>query len=255
MTLMGEATYEQKPNKRRWRRAKRTAKINLIPRDIIVDILVRVASDSLPDLLHAKFSCHEWNELGDDVNVYKHASLAEFPVISSWKPESAEKKRKVASFLNKCIDAQNLEALFRRGVVGYFNGKEQEYALECLRKAGNAGHVGAVYVICIISMLFMGGEDKEKGMEVLSAMKKSDELRGKVGDARRELTSIVKEIWNGDFVVHRQKPDCCSREDHCCTKTGWDADEENLSIDCPYCKCDFEISVIDSVLAPSLNNR
>ncbi|CAH9130142.1 unnamed protein product [Cuscuta epithymum] len=251
---MGYATYHQSPNKR-WKKTKRTTRINLIPRDIIVGILARVAAHSLPDLLHAKLSCHEWNELGDDVDVYKQASLADFPVILGWKPESAEKKRKVASFLNKCMDAQNLEVLFRTGVVGYFSGREQEYALKCLRKAGNAGHVGAVYAISIISMLFMGGEHKEKGMEVLSAMKKSDELRVKVGEARRELISILKEIWIGSFVVHRQKPVFCTRRDHSCMKTGWDAGEENLSIDCTYCKCDFEISVIDSVLPSPLNNN
>ncbi|CAH9118666.1 unnamed protein product [Cuscuta europaea] len=153
------------------------------------------------------------------------------------------------------MDAQNLEVLFRRGVVSYFSGQEQEYALECLRKAGNAGHVGAVYTICIISILFMGAEHKEKGMEVLSAMKNSDELQEKVGEARRELISILKEIWIGSFVVHRRKTIFCSRRDHCCMKKGWDADEENLSIDCTYCKCDFEISVIDSVLPSPLNNN
>lgn len=67
-------------------------------------------------LLSLFYSCRGWNELGDDSLVYKYASLVKIPIVQ-WQPETAENKVKKSLFLQKCIEAENLEALYRKGVV------------------------------------------------------------------------------------------------------------------------------------------
>ncbi|RAL49447.1 unnamed protein product [Cuscuta campestris] len=248
------AAGKRKSTQRRGRRGTAATGIHkssipLLPRDLIVEVLARVACRSLDDFVNAKLSCQEWCQLGDESYVYKHASLAKFQIFPGWKQQSAEKKRKTSLFLYKCINAGNPEALFRTGVVGFFGCTEPiEYALECLKKAGNEGHVGAAYTICMISILFLGGEHREKGIMVLSAMKESKELKERVREAREELVRILRMIWKNKLHVRVQRPVCCSTADHCSRKRGWDFDEEDTSAECAYCRCDFEVFHVHKAL-------
>nr|GMD45390.1 putative F-box protein At1g67623 [Ipomoea batatas] len=220
--------------------------IHSLPHELLVHVLGRVASHSLRDLLNAKLSCREWNELGDDNLVYKHASLAKISIFR-WKRETPENKRRRSLFLQKCADAGNLEALYRRGVVDYLQRKEQGYALGCLKKAANAGHVASKYAVCIIS-IYLGGEHKKDGINVLGSMKKSKQSRKEVRQARWKLLDIIKMMWLCNFMGVAPKPICCTKH-RLCKKNGWgpiDSDDEDSGIECESCKCDFEISHFSS---------
>ncbi|XP_031101779.1 putative F-box protein At1g67623 [Ipomoea triloba] len=228
--------------------------IHSLPRELVVHVLGRVASHSLRDLLNAKlrcksllfYSCREWNELGDDNLVYKHASLAKISIFR-WKRETPENKRRRSLFLQKCVDAGNLEALYRRGVVDYLQRKEQGYALGCLKKAANAGHVASKYAVCIIS-IYLGGEHKKDGISVLGRMKKSKQSRKEVRQARWKLLDIIKMMWLRNFLGVAPKPVCCTKH-RLCKKNSWgpiDSDDEDSGIECESCKCDLEISYFNS---------
>nr|GMD48281.1 putative F-box protein At1g67623 [Ipomoea batatas] len=205
--------------------------IHSLPHELLVHVLGRVASHSLRDLLNAKLSCREWNELGDDNLVYKHASLAKISIFR-WKRETPENKRRRSLFLQKCVDAGNLEALYRRGVVDYLQNKERGYALGCLKKAANAGHVASMYAVCIIS-IYLGGEHKKDGISVLGRMKKSKQSRKEVRQARWKLLDIIKMMWLRNFMGVAPKPVCCTKH-RLCKKNGWgpiDSDDEDSGIE------------------------
>nr|GMD40536.1 putative F-box protein At1g67623 [Ipomoea batatas] len=205
--------------------------IHSLPHELPFHVLGRVASHSLRDLLNAKLSCREWNELGDDNLVYKHASLAKISIFR-WKRETPENKRRRSLFLQKCVDAGNLEALYRRGVVDYLQNKERGYALGCLKKAANAGHVASMYAVCIISIYL--GEHKKDGISVLGRMKKSKQSRKEVRQARWKLLDIIKMMWLRNFMGVAPKPVCCTKH-RLCKKNGWgpiDSDDEDSGIEC-----------------------
>nr|GMD45399.1 putative F-box protein At1g67623 [Ipomoea batatas] len=147
----------------------------------------------------------------------------------------------------KCVDAGNLEALYRRGVVDYLQNKERGYALGCLKKAANAGHVASMYAVCIIS-IYLGGEHKKDGISVLGRMKKSKQSRKEVRQARWKLLDIIKMMWLRNFMGVAPKPVCCTKH-RLCKKNGWgpiDSDDEDSGIECESCKCDLEISHFSS---------
>lgn len=59
-------------------------------------------------------SCKVLREIAEDSYVYRHVSLAKFPVVQ-WKSQTEEEK----SFLDKCWECGNPEYLYRRGVVRF----------------------------------------------------------------------------------------------------------------------------------------
>ncbi|KAL2505837.1 F-box family protein [Abeliophyllum distichum] len=167
--------------------------IKTIPRELSSDIMARVAANSLTDITNVKLSCKILNEIAEDSYVYQNVSLKKFRVVQ-WKSLSKEE----TAFLNKCSEFGNPEFLYRKGVVDYFSRNELDSAYECLRKAASQGHVGALYVICII-FLFSNDQFKQRGITILSEMKKSRAFRRKSKHCRRNLIEILREIWeNGE---------------------------------------------------------
>nr|GMC59176.1 putative F-box protein At1g67623 [Ipomoea batatas] len=157
--------------------------------------------------------CRGWNELGEDRYVLKHLSLHEFKEWKLLVPESEEYKRKSSWLVNKCADAGNLEALYRKGLVGYLGGLEPEKGLQWLKNAANAGHGGAEYAAAMISILRGDKKGWKKGTRRLKAMMKCKELRKKAIDASRQL--MFTHIKAGDYrlrtlPVKRSDRRCCT---------------------------------------------
>nr|GME12656.1 putative F-box protein At1g67623 [Ipomoea batatas] len=186
---------------------------NSLPHNLITDILVRVAAHSFKDFINTKLCCRGWNELGEDRYVLKHLSLHEFKEWKLLAPESEEYKRKSSWLVNKCADAGNLEALYRKGLVGYLGGLEPEKGLQWLNNAANAGHGGAEYAAAMISILRGDKKGWKKGTRRLKAMMKCKELRKKAIDASRQL--MFTHIKAGDYrlrtlPVKRSDRRCCT---------------------------------------------
>ncbi|KAH0781356.1 hypothetical protein KY290_000954 [Solanum tuberosum] len=78
--------------------------------------------------------------------------------------------RRCTSFLKMCRASRNLEALYRKGVFDFFN-RNDPTALGMINQAADGGHIGASYVLAIIS-IFNGGVSMREGLMFIANMKK-----------------------------------------------------------------------------------
>ena len=80
--------------------------------ELVILIVERVASYSLQDLVSVKLCSKFLNEVGNERSVYQKVILARFPPEPTWT-----KNKHTISFMKICIASENLEALYRKGVV------------------------------------------------------------------------------------------------------------------------------------------
>ncbi|CAN0920474.1 hypothetical protein LINGRAHAP2_LOCUS32062 [Linum grandiflorum] len=55
--------------------------VTSVPKDILVDVLARVAVRSSADLVSAKLTCKSLLDASADDYIYRHVAISEFPVI------------------------------------------------------------------------------------------------------------------------------------------------------------------------------
>ncbi|KAK4425357.1 hypothetical protein Salat_1729700 [Sesamum alatum] len=238
-TNMGRATsvISRSLSSKITRRAVTTASnIENIPRELLVEILSRIAENSFTDIHNAKLSCKDFHEAAEDTYVYRHMSLDSFPVVA-WNPLSEKQQ----TFLTKCKECQNPEIMYRQGVLDYFTGKRPESALGHLQRALNANHIGALYVTCII-LLFSGDDElKATGVGLMAGMKKSKYVRKRLKEHRDKLKRMLREMWVENPAL-RRRPVCCTRQDNHRRKRGWvDIDDDDEDVHCEGCSVDCEI--------------
>jgi hypothetical protein len=99
---------------------------------------VKVASASLPDLFNLKLSYNDFCELIEDDYIFQHVSLKILPLV--WYTKDG-----ILLFLKCCKENENLNALFREGIYGYFSSKNPKLGLEFLKKASKKKHIEASY--------------------------------------------------------------------------------------------------------------
>ncbi|KAG5589050.1 hypothetical protein H5410_039564 [Solanum commersonii] len=97
--------------------------------------------------------------------------------------------------------------------MDFFKNDRLELVVELLKKATKGDHIGASYVIGIIS-IFLGGESKREG----------------------------------NPLVSEKRPTPCTIQ-HRVRRNGWplDNDDEHVDFHCHACSCDLEIAYIVSV--------
>ncbi|XP_071713549.1 putative F-box protein At1g67623 [Rutidosis leptorrhynchoides] len=207
-----------------------------LPREMLVEILARVASSSFTTLFNAKLSSKDLMEAAQDDYIYQRISINKFPVIHWFPP-----KEDVVSFLTRCFEKGNPEALFRRGMINYFRRANVESGLELLKSAVAKGHFEATYVYGMI-LLARGNQSNQQGLNLLNSMKSS--TRGwKVQDSRAKIESIVNQIMRikNPVSLHKVNTECEER-DHAShfRRPGWSLDENET------------MHVFDSVLYASI---
>ncbi|KAH0729861.1 hypothetical protein KY289_001049 [Solanum tuberosum] len=121
-----------------------------------------IASYSLKDLMRVKLRV--LNEVANEPSVYQKVRLLSIPVFI-W-PCSVV--RRCTSFLEMCRASGNLEALYRKGVYDFFK-RSNSKGLGILSQAADGGHIGASYVLAIIS-IFNGGESMREGIMFIANM-------------------------------------------------------------------------------------
>ncbi|CAK9137316.1 unnamed protein product [Ilex paraguariensis] len=84
--------------------------IKSLPKELLVDVLARVASSSFTDLFNAKLCCRDFLGAADEDYILEHVSINRFPVIPWFTRDE------VVAFLNRCKDNGNPEALYRQGL-------------------------------------------------------------------------------------------------------------------------------------------
>ncbi|KAG5630977.1 hypothetical protein H5410_002694 [Solanum commersonii] len=124
--------------------------------ELLIDIIERIASYSLKDLMRVKL---RWSIVQEDI-----------------------------SFLEMCRASENLEALYRKGVFDFFN-RNDPTALGMINQAVDGCHIGASYVLAIIS-IFNGGESMREGLTFIANMKETEPL--KVRRCRHNLRNKVE---------------------------------------------------------------
>ncbi|KAG5594736.1 hypothetical protein H5410_035968 [Solanum commersonii] len=230
------------------------AQIEMLHKELLIDIVERIASYSLKDLIRVKLRV--LNEVANEPSVHQKVTLVSIPyrrwstvqeAISflemcraSGNLEVLDRKgvvillsilvfiwpcsvvRKCTSFLEMCRASGNLEALYRKGVYDFFKRSDSN-GLGILSQAANGGHIGASYVLAIIS-IFNGGESMREGMMFIANM---TPLK-----LRRCREKLLYTLYG-----RLPKPHLLGERPICCTV-------QNLHFRCELCRCDLEIDEV-----------
>nr|GEY86878.1 putative F-box protein At1g67623 [Tanacetum cinerariifolium] len=141
----GSTICGEKGVKKIVRRSK--TKLQYLPRDLLVGILGRVASSSFTDVFNAKLSCQDFLDAVEDEYIFQNISMDKFTIIP-WSQQTDSE----ISFLTKCLNLGNAEALFRQGMVEYFHLVKVRSGLRYLKMAAEKGHPEATYVYGMIML-------------------------------------------------------------------------------------------------------
>ncbi|XP_073314551.1 putative F-box protein At1g67623 [Primulina huaijiensis] len=106
------------------------SRFEILPNELVGEVLAPVAASSVIDIINAKSSCKTFKEIGEDSHVYHHMSLDK-KFIDSWTPLSEEQQ----VFLNKCWKSENPELLYRQAISDFFKRADIESACKYLLKA------------------------------------------------------------------------------------------------------------------------
>ncbi|KAK1576113.1 hypothetical protein Q3G72_011068 [Acer saccharum] len=134
--------------------------IKSLPKDLLTDVLARVASGSVADLFNVERSCKDLLEVGNDNYVLQHACMNSFYIAPDW-----HRSDKVSLFLRRCRESGNAEALFRQGMFEYFSLLETESGLVLLQRAAHKGHIEATYVVGILLLSLSRGDNRLRRRE------------------------------------------------------------------------------------------
>ncbi|KAG5615602.1 hypothetical protein H5410_015426 [Solanum commersonii] len=116
----------------------------------------------------------------------------------------------------------NLEALYRKGVYDFFNRTDSN-RLGMLNQAADGGHIGASYVIAIIS-IFNGGESMREGLMLIANM-----TTLKLRRCREKLRyTLFGRVLEPHLLGER--PICCT--------------VQSPHFACELCSCDLEINEV-----------
>nr|XP_043630305.1 F-box protein At2g35280-like [Erigeron canadensis] len=213
------------------RQSKKTT-FGSLPRDILVDVLAYVASDSFDNLFKAKLSCKVLLDAAKDDSIFRSISLDKFPV-TPWFPLND----RVQSFLTHCFEIGNSHALFRHGMIEYFKLGKVESGLEYLKRAVRKGHSVATYVYGMI-LLSRGDEVScQEGLNVLNHMKYSSHGNWNVKRCRDEIKCILDRMWIKNWFALENVDTRCQEQGHvsqfCCR--GWNFDDNVKVSSCDTC--------------------
>ncbi|GAU25420.1 hypothetical protein TSUD_70730 [Trifolium subterraneum] len=181
--------------------------VKALPKDLVVEIVAKVASRSMADLCKVKLSCKEFLDASEDGHVYQHASMDNFALV----PLSWFREEKETSFLSRCRESGNSEILYREGMVQYFSTLMVNLGLENLKKAALQGHDEAKYVYSMLLMANCEDEEGRKlGFDLFAELKNS--MGVSVANCRKRVKCFIQSMWirNRVVVSNQQSCLCCS---------------------------------------------
>ncbi|KAK1575673.1 hypothetical protein Q3G72_007452 [Acer saccharum] len=194
--------------------------IKSLPKDLLIDVLTRVASSSVADLFNVERSCKDLLEVGNDNFVLQHACMDCFP-IAPWPVSD-----KASLFLRRCRESGNAEALFRQGMFEYFTLLETKSGLMLLQRAAHKGHTEATYIVGILLLSLSHGDNRlrRRGLNLLSCLKRRRCF--KVGECRKRVKRVVSSLWIHNSVnVDTRTCNCWNT-----CRRGWE--EDNFGVTC-----------------------
>ncbi|GLT32561.1 hypothetical protein SLA2020_072200 [Shorea laevis] len=229
------------------RKRSSVSKFLTLPKNLITEILGRVASHSLKDLLNVKQTCKFLHDAAEDDYIFAKVSMH-----GVLKCQWSERKE-VRSFFERCRRCGNHDMLFREGMFDYFGCQKPEFSrLEKLKTAAEKDNANAIYVYGII--LLCSGEDnlKKQGSELLHSVKRlrpNEEIRR----FRERTESIIASIkWEKNCINYDgfiRRPKLCGHERVYKYIDMWLEDEEKKVIKmCDYCEWSHEIDLFIKML-------
>jgi hypothetical protein len=135
--------------------------IDILPNNMLTEVLTKVASSSFTDLFKVKLTCRDLCGLAEEDHIFQQASLEN--ILHSWCTNAK------VLFLKCCKESGNPDAIFREGMHGYFTSKNLELGLKLIETAHKKGHIEATYIYSII-LICLGGQLKHQGLQILSSL-------------------------------------------------------------------------------------
>ncbi|KAI9099583.1 hypothetical protein K1719_024588 [Acacia pycnantha] len=228
----------------------------ILPREILVDITSKVASQSLADLYRLKLTSKEMMNITDDDYVYKHAYLDRVRFFRIGEIPLEE------SFLRRCRSSGNLESLYRQGMKEYFLHNElYEKGLSMVCMAAQKGHKRSMYAFAMIVLMCSNARKVSLGpKELKEALGYLRFLRNQkcVLKCRNEVLEFVRFLtWFMRFGIEMAPRERLCRNFPCTNtwrlRTGsWclltDDDDENDPNMCESCRWDLEVKVFFAMI-------
>ncbi|KAH1117450.1 hypothetical protein GLYMA_17G083900v4 [Glycine max] len=182
-----------------------TSPIKSLPKDLLVEVVARVASDSIVDLRNMKQS---------------------------------------SCFLKCCRESGNIESLYREGLLKFFNYPNGNInGLGDLKTAALKGHIEAKYVYGMILLCSHDDESRKQGLEHMRFLRKFKciiKCRNKVKQLVDDLWKGNGMLVRNQTPLCRSKKTCKGWR----VKKGvWsflDDEDDDINL-CEYCRWDYEI--------------
>ncbi|OIW19595.1 hypothetical protein TanjilG_18405 [Lupinus angustifolius] len=216
--------------------------IKSLPRELLVEIMAKVASASVLDLCKVKLSCKDFLHASEDDYVYQHVSMDKFALV----PLPWFINEKESSFLKRCKDSGNSEITYREGMVEYFSSLKIDSGLDNLKKATLQGHVDSKYVYSMILMCSKEEKENKVGFDLFCSLRTST----CVMRCRKRVKSFIRSMWVNNHVV-RSNQECLCHSSTCESKERLKKlsrmslliqDEDDSTIaSCQYCHADYEL--------------
>jgi hypothetical protein len=135
--------------------------IDILPNNMLTEVLTKVASFSFIDLFKAKLTCRDLCGLAEEDHIFQQASLEN--ILHSWCTNAE------VLFLKRCKESGNPDVIFKEGMHGYFTSKNPKLGLKLLETAHEKGHIEATYIYSII-LICLGGQLKHQGLQILTSL-------------------------------------------------------------------------------------
>ncbi|XP_071713009.1 putative F-box protein At1g67623 [Rutidosis leptorrhynchoides] len=166
--------------------------LETLPQDMLVEILSRVGQDSSKQLFILKLVCKNFLNLSNDPLVCKRISLDRWYLVLWRKP-------KMDHIIGRCYFFGNPNAIFRMGLINYFDKSCTELGLRLLEEAANSQIIEAVYVYGLI--MFASHQIEAKHVRLQFLNKTFPPVPDLVVAMRTKVFHLLHELW-----LHNRRP-------------------------------------------------
>ncbi|XP_058777045.1 putative F-box protein At1g67623 [Vicia villosa] len=190
-----------------------SSSIQSLPRDLLRDVIINVGSQSFVDLHKIKVCCKD--------------------------------------FLEVAQESENIESLYREGLLKYFNYSNGNIdGLESLKIAAQKGHKEAIYVYGMILLCSEDHDSRKMGIEHMRFLRKSKCIMS----SRRNVQNFIDSLWKNDGMLVRNQTPICNSQGMC---HGWRVkdgrwslldDEDDDTKLCENCRWDYELDFFYKLL-------
>ncbi|XP_071699225.1 putative F-box protein At1g67623 [Rutidosis leptorrhynchoides] len=135
--------------------------VDLLPDDLLSEILSRVGQTFSTQLGVARLVCKAFFKQVEHPLVYQRLSFDRLAVGSWGIPQ-------MVYLYHRCLVNKNPNAIFRRGLLFYFDGKYTLDGLRYLKQASNCQLVDTVYVYGLVIFASHDVNEKDISLKILN---------------------------------------------------------------------------------------